>query len=72
MGTFSWLMILLIALVLMLWGRWLTIIDEIYSLAVYTTSILMVVLGLAIAPSNIPVLLGILALGWIQLRLSKS
>ncbi len=68
MGT--WLMMLVVALLLMVWGRWLTIIDEIYSLAVYTTGVLILIFGLIMAPGHIPILLGAFALGWLQLRFS--
>lgn len=69
MGT--WLVMLVVALVLMVWGRWLTIIDEIYSLAVYTTGVLILIFGLAMAPGHIPILLGTVTLGWLQLRFSR-
>ncbi|MEM9266381.1 MAG: hypothetical protein AAGA46_12720 [Cyanobacteria bacterium P01_F01_bin.13] len=68
----AWLIMLAAALGLMVWGQRLTIIDEIYSLAVYAMGILMLILGLSFAPTTVPILLGVLALVWLQFRFSSS
>ncbi|MBX2863505.1 MAG: hypothetical protein KTR27_08110 [Leptolyngbyaceae cyanobacterium MAG.088] len=70
MGT--WLIMLMAALGLMVWGRRLTIVDEIYSLAAYAMSILILIFGLVMAPENMALMLGVAALGWLQFRFSKS
>ena len=68
----TWLVILVAALGLMVWGRRLKIIDEIYSLAIYTMSILTLIFGLTLAPDIVSLILGLVTLGWLQFKLSKS
>ncbi|MBF2080049.1 MAG: hypothetical protein IGR76_16405 [Synechococcales cyanobacterium T60_A2020_003] len=72
MLTFSWLVLLIAACGLMVLGRWLAPKDDVYAIAVCSVSVLLGLWGLAIAPISIPIVLGLLTLGWIQVKTVNS
>jgi len=59
------------ALTLIVLGNRLVRNDEILGLAAYISSIVMAVGGLFVVPSITSISLGLLALGWLQLRTPK-
>lgn len=64
----TWSILLAIALVLSIAGRKLASQDQVYALAVYCTSTLTALWGLAIAPGSAFLTVALLALGWVQLQ----
>ena len=63
-----WILLIALAFGLALWGQQLSATDEVYALAFYSASALSAIWGLAIAPSLIPIVAGVLALGKLQGR----
>jgi|GEM_PF-2952717 len=59
------------ALTLIVLGNRLVRNDEILGLAAYISSIVMAVWGLFVVPSITSISLGLLALGWLQLKTPK-
>ncbi|NJN31355.1 MAG: hypothetical protein HC824_13720 [Synechococcales cyanobacterium RM1_1_8] len=63
-----WFALCLLAIACLQWAKRLHLLDEIYALALYSTGSLAALWGLAIAPSEAQIGLGILTLGGLQLR----
>ncbi|MEO1347854.1 MAG: hypothetical protein AAFW84_03510 [Cyanobacteria bacterium J06635_15] len=63
----SWLMLLAVALVFMVLGKYLKPADEVYAIAVYSAGALSALWGLAMAPGTVLLGFGALAFGWLQM-----
>ena len=59
-----WLPLLAIALIILLWRRWVQARDEVTTLSIYSVGVLSFCWGFAIAPTPIQVSLELFALGW--------
>lgn len=63
-----WFVLIGLAIASLAMARYFRLLDEIYSLALYFTSSLAALWGLAVAPSEAQISLGLLTLGGLQLQ----
>ena len=67
-----WLLLLLVALGVVAWGKSLQAIDEVYALATYSVGLLSGVWGYTLAPGLVQLLLSLVALSCLQIGLRHS